>query len=141
MMKRIKYVSRFARPLTEADIQEIAEQAASHNARKGLTGVLVTTGRMFLQVLEGPTAEVDALYDRILADDRHQDVLLLSSQPHVTERLFPDWYMPIVNLDRGTELRLEPLRTMLAAIIQQRETTDLLTGTLERAIWRELTEH
>ncbi len=141
MLKRIKYVSRFARPLSTLELEQLGAEASRNNTRLDLTGVLVTSGRMFLQVLEGPSAVVDEMYDRIVADDRHTDVLMLSVQQHVQERLFPDWYMPVIDLDKGTELRLEPLRTMLAAVVQQREIVDLLTSTLERGIWRELTQY
>lgn len=139
MLKRIKYVSRFARSLEVGDVEKLAAKAAKKNEQLGLTGMLVTTGRLFLQVLEGPSEQVNRMYELILQDKRHTDVLLLSAQDNVPERLFPDWHMPIINLEKKDDLRLEPLRAMLEAIVEQRELADRLTSTLERAMWRELT--
>jgi adenylate cyclase len=140
MLKRIKYVSRFARPLATGDVEALATRAARKNEQLGLSGMLVTTGRLFLQVLEGPAEQVDRMYERILKDDRHTDVLLLSAEDDVPERMFPDWHMPVIDLDKNSDLRLEPLRAMLEAIVEQRELVDRLTSTLERALWRELTD-
>jgi hypothetical protein len=85
-------------------------------------------------------AEVDTLYAKLLGDPRHTDLLLLSSDDDVRERLFPDWAMRAVDLDSETGTRLEPLRTMLEAVVAQRRIQEQLVGSLERALWRELVD-
>lgn len=47
---------------------------------------------MYLQLIEGPDAAVQATYARIKADDRHLELNLLISRV-VTDRLFPKWAM------------------------------------------------
>jgi hypothetical protein len=62
------------------------------NERDGITGALICRGDLYLQLLEGPQAAVDAAYRRIERDPRHVDIKLLSRR-EVTERLFPGWAM------------------------------------------------
>jgi hypothetical protein len=47
---------------------------------------------VYLQLIEGPTEAIDALYARILKDNRHFDVRLLLSED-MGERIFPAWAM------------------------------------------------
>jgi hypothetical protein len=138
MFKRIKYVSRFAQPLSHQQIVELAEAAGRRNAANGITGALMTSGGLFFQIIEGPPEAVDTLYAAILRDERHQDVLPLSIDDLEPQRLYPDWGMRLIDLDDGSDARLEPLRAMLNAILTQRVLTQELTGALERAVSREL---
>ena len=136
-MKRIKYISRFATHMSARDIERIAAQSAANNRKLGITGLLVASGGVFFQVIEGPDAAVDEIYSRILRDKRHQDVLTLRVEAGSLPRLFPDWEMRKIDLDTATELRLEPMKAIIQAIIRQSETTTLLTTALERAVWQE----
>ena len=43
-MKRIRYVSRFAGPMSSGQIDEIVEESVRNNEREGITGMLVATG-------------------------------------------------------------------------------------------------
>ncbi len=93
------YMSRFSRPLSREDIAQIGEYSSRRNAEDGVTGVLVTLGTMFFQIIEGDQRAVDALYARVLRDDRHTDVVCLRTEGHVADRLFPDWSMNVFDLD------------------------------------------
>lgn len=66
--------------------------ARRNNARDGITGALICRADLYLQLLEGPAAAIDALFGRIAGDDRHLDVEPLVSGP-VAARLFPAWDM------------------------------------------------
>jgi len=109
MMKRLKYVSRYAEGLSSADLDGIAAQSAANNANLGITGILLTGGGLFFQILEGPAVAVDALYQKILADPRNQEVLLLGVQEQVPDRLFPHWAMRRVDLDAGGDAHRDTL--------------------------------
>ncbi len=104
-MKRIKYISRFAAPMTARDIERIAAQSAAKNRKLGITGLLMATGGVFFQVIEGPDDALDKLYSRILRDPRHRDVLTLRVEEGNLTRLFPGWEMKKVDLDTATDLR------------------------------------
>jgi hypothetical protein len=135
MLKRIKYVSRYAKPLTADDIRRLAEAASRKNAKLGVTGVLMTSGGIFFQIIEGPPEAVDALWAAIGRDPRHTDVLLLSAEEGIRRRLFPDWGMRGMDLDAEAGDRLEPLKAILSAVLAQRQVMDNLSAVLERAVW------
>ena len=137
-MKRIKYVSEFSRSLEPSDIEELEAQCIRNNQKIGVTGVLMVSGNLFFQVIEGPEQKVDALYENILADDRHTRILKLADERDVKERLFPDWAIKVVSLDRWRADRLEPLHALLQTIVDQKQAIVRLTNVLERAIWNEL---
>ena len=137
-MKRIRYVSQFAHDLTRDEIDTLVAHAAAKNASLGVTGILMSSGRLFFQVIEGPTAHVDDLYQSIMADERHRDVLLLEADDQVTERFFPDWSMRRIDLDMDSEQRLEPIRELLHTVIERRRELKRMTLALEKAIWYEL---
>jgi hypothetical protein len=138
MLKRIKYVSQFAQALSQDDVDAIAAQSEHNNREADVTGVLMASGNLFFQVLEGPAEAVDALYEKIQQDPRHRHVVLLGSEESVVERLFPDWAMKAISLEESRAARLEPLSASLEAVVELHETVEKLTATLERALWQEL---
>ena len=140
MLKRIKYVSRFQRDLSKAEIEDLVAKAANKNAELDITGVLMTAGKMFFQVLEGPAESIDELFSTICADGRHTDVLLLSSEHRVPERIYPDWAMRKFSLENRDDTRLEPLRAILETVVAARYRQESLVGVLERGIWSVMVE-
>jgi Sensors of blue-light using FAD len=62
------------------------------NVRDDITGTLICRADMYLQLIEGPDAAIQATYARILSDDRHLEINLLVSRP-IAERMFPKWAM------------------------------------------------
>lgn len=137
MIKRIKYISRFDKPHTEADIEAIGEQSRANNERLDLTGVLMASGGLFYQVLEGPADAVDEVYARIANDSRHTDLLLLGSEENV-ERIYPDWSMEIIDLDAASNVRLFPLKALVKAVFEQTRLTDNMMWAIERTIHHEM---
>jgi hypothetical protein len=93
MIRRLAYVSRPRADLPPAEISRIVVKSRINNARDGLCGVLVYTGTDFAQVIEGPSDRVEALWNRIKLDDRHQDVALLFDETTEEAPWFPDWRM------------------------------------------------
>ena len=78
MLVRLMYASRAADSVDQDELLAILKQSKAGNATAGITGVLCFSGGIFLQVLEGGRMPVNALYNRIAADPRHRDVVLLS---------------------------------------------------------------
>lgn len=76
----------------DAILSGILHDARSRNLRDGITGALICRADLYLQLLEGPAAAVEATYRRILCDDRHLDVRLLA-RSESPERLFGRWAM------------------------------------------------
>jgi hypothetical protein len=97
MLIRLLYASRCAEPVTPALIESILAASRRHNPEAGITGILCHGGDVFMQVLEGGRAPVNALYNSIVRDARHKDVTLLQCV-EISERRFSGWTMGQVNL-------------------------------------------
>jgi hypothetical protein len=140
VLKRMSYVSRFSRPFSADELQDLAADAATRNRGLGVTGMLMSSGGIFYQVIEGPVDAVNDLFHKIALDPRHKDVLVLTVQEEVEDRQFPSWAMKKMNLDEGAVSRLDPLKALLEAIVVQRNATNRMMGVLTRSIWQELME-
>lgn len=76
----------------DAMLGGILVQARRNNPRLGITGCLICRQDLYLQLLEGPGAAIDGLYEKIKQDDRHLEVVQLAKTT-VDDRLFPEWAM------------------------------------------------
>lgn len=76
----------------EAVLYGILTEARRNNVRTQITGCLICRADIFLQLLEGPPAAVEATFQKIARDTRHLDVRILSRTP-VQRRIFPGWAM------------------------------------------------
>lgn len=97
MLVRLLYASRTASEVTHEVIESILAQSRKHNPALGITGILCHGGDVYMQVLEGGRDAVNQLYNRIVRDERHRDVVLLHYE-EVSERRFAGWTMGLVNL-------------------------------------------
>jgi hypothetical protein len=142
MLVRLLYASRSASEIDETLIASILDHSRQYNLEHGITGILCayTPGNVFLQLLEGGRAAVNALYGNIVRDPRHCDVTLLD-YAEITERRFASWRMGRVNLNRvnqGTILRfsksavLDPFAmsgpTALALLDELTSTAAIVSG-------------
>lgn len=75
-----------------ADLNGILLTARRNNTRDDITGALVCRHDVYLQYLEGPMEAVETLYEKIVRDDRHVDVML-RAKGAASERLFAHWAM------------------------------------------------
>jgi hypothetical protein len=76
----------------EAMLAGILMSARRNNPRDDITGALICRHDLYLQLIEGPEAAIDALFARIVEDDRHNDVRVLLSTG-VDQRMFAEWAM------------------------------------------------
>lgn len=77
---------------SDCGIAEILAISVANNLRDSITGALVCDDRWFMQELEGAESKVSAAFERILRDQRHRDVSLVTMQA-VAERRFPNFAM------------------------------------------------
>jgi FAD-dependent sensor of blue light len=92
------YASRSAEAFQEHEIPELLQQVRVANAKQQLTGMLLYINGSFLQVLEGPPEQVDAVFGKLQIDKRHTDVRLISRET-LSERAFEGWTMMHKTLD------------------------------------------
>ena len=98
MLVRLLYASRAA-DASPGAIDAILAQSRQHNPPSGITGILCFGSGVFLQAIEGGRGAVNVLYNHIIRDARHTDVVLLHYE-EITERRFGGWTMGRVDLSK-----------------------------------------
>lgn len=96
-MLSITYLSAASSALTPDQLGRLVTQARRSNAELGITGVLVYSAGTFVQTIEGPQAAVSDLYDRIVADARHTEVIEVWRETTL-RRTFSTWTMAFKEL-------------------------------------------
>jgi hypothetical protein len=131
MLVRLMYASRAADTVDEDQLHTILRQSKADNPNHGITGVLCYSEGIFIQVLEGGRGPVNQLYNRIVADPRHRDVVLLTYE-EIGERRFAGWSMGQVNMHR--------LNPALLLKYSERATLDpyAVSGQVSMALFDEL---
>ena len=92
--EEVRHVIYISRP-THFDhlvLEEILTKSRSNNPATWITGSLIYHSDLFLQLLEGPPLAVHKLYQTILADNRHADIVNLCDETF-SRRLFASWAM------------------------------------------------
>lgn len=130
---RLVYVSRNKLPLQnvmhEQEVERILTSSRQNNAPLGVTGALLFSTDCFAQTLEGPMAEVEALFERIQMDTRHKDPIILQAGP-VDDREFGDWSMAYAGRHDTDRLRFDAL-TGMSGLAGQGQ--GLMRGVVHRA--------
>ena len=118
---RLLYRSDMDLDGTAAGIQqqvvEIVRLAEAHNAANGLTGALLHTRGVFIQVLEGPLPVVEATFERICCDLRHRRVELLELV-QAEGRVFEEWAMARITADQTVERLVSCLPTSEEQVLE-----------------------
>ena len=92
--EEIRHVIYISKP-THFDhlvLEDILTKSRANNPAIGVTGNLIYHSDLFLQLLEGPHVSVNKLYETILADNRHTDIVKLRDETF-NRRLFASWAM------------------------------------------------
>lgn len=131
-MRRVVYRSRYVGDTPLADAEQIRSRSVRYNRSAGITGLLWCGGSTFLQVIEGPTAAVDALFERIAGDRRHDAVSVLFDAA-VDERLFDNWSVALAAFDDPADV-LDALSPLLTAAESQGLAAMIVTTIQEATI-------
>lgn len=101
MLVRLVYTSRSSEPVTPELQDHIFKTSQTNNAEHGITGTLCIdiANSLFLQVLEGSRPNINYLYNVIVRDERHSDILLLD-YAEIRERHFSSWRMGCVDINK-----------------------------------------
>lgn len=103
-LRSLIYKSRSTTPVNRDLVNSILASSTRNNPVEGITGVLIATETHFLQVLEGEYDALNATFERIARDTRHDTVRLISFT-ELEERQFGDWAMNGIGLfDLNKEL-------------------------------------
>jgi Sensors of blue-light using FAD len=90
------YCSRESAPFDKSGIDQLVAVAQRNNARHNITGWLVYSCGVFFQWLEGSRHDVQRLMLTIVADPRHNTIVVLTEEEEVRERIFSGWAMELV---------------------------------------------
>ncbi len=91
-MKTIVYLSTAVELMTDKQLTELLRVARKNNAFKNVSGILLYSEGIFLQILEGAEDEVDSIFNLIAKDPRHKNLVTLADEP-ITHREFANWSM------------------------------------------------
>lgn len=103
-MKYIVYVSQAVEPFKASELGDLLAHSRARNTADAITGLLVYRYNEdyrrgnFLQVLEGPDKELDAVWDRISSDPRHHTIVVIE-EGAISARMFADWSMGFKNIE------------------------------------------
>jgi hypothetical protein len=89
------YISAARAEFSEAELTRLLLRARETNRKLGVSGLLIHHSGSFFQVLEGSAVVVEALFDRISGDPRHERVAVLQRSSLPTAA-FGEWSMGFV---------------------------------------------
>lgn len=109
-LRRLIYSSRYTgRPGDLGEVMsKIVAKSIQNNRIVNVTGFLVASEGVFLQLLEGPLAAVQETFDRISADQRHADLTIIRDG-QAPSRMFKDWNMGQHQVGAAGDARLADL--------------------------------
>ena len=102
MLSQLIYRSHALTGLSDVELEKIVSTSQLNNKSLNITGILLYADKYFMQVLEGPTREVERLFARIQSDHRHTEVVLVSIHP-IHLRRFDQWSMQWVPASKYSE--------------------------------------
>ncbi len=90
----------------EPNVARILAKSRINNRLNGLVGVLYFGDGIFFQCLEGDEVAVNTLLEKLEADNRHQDLKIISKK-YIDNLSFGDWAMKFAPLDEQIKLFLQ----------------------------------
>lgn len=108
-MYSLLYFSTIKSDVLESEIEKIWKKSQSFNAEQDITGMLIFSNGIFMQVLEGDKDNVESLFDAIEQDARHENIVALARET-IPNRNFAEWSMAYKALDK---LDVSPLEEAL----------------------------
>lgn len=89
-MIQLVFISAASVVITPELASNICREAAANNRRDEISGILIARNQRFLQVMEGPQVVVEDAFLRMIHDDRHHNLKVLSRRK-TAKREFGEW--------------------------------------------------
>ncbi|NMP32124.1 BLUF domain-containing protein [Thalassotalea sp. M1531] len=131
-MKSLIYLSQPNQEFSRSALTKLATEAAENNKAIGVTGFLRFQHNMFLQYLEGKSADVGNLLAVISRDKRHTIVNCLYNDVEHARR-FSNWNMKFV--DEGY-LQQHSVESFLSNQLQLMKEQTLCDNQWQQLIWQ-----
>lgn len=97
-INQLVYISQSTKKMSLEELNDIQKISKINNEPIDVTGSLFYNGGWFLQILEGPSATLKKLYQKIEKDTRHKNSRIIYDAP-ATFRTFARWSMNMTNLE------------------------------------------
>ncbi len=93
-VKQLKQIIYSSRPLgfDKDTVKQILVSSSKNNPRVEVTGLLIYSEDLYLQLLEGPTPALEETFSKIKSDRRHHNIIVLK-EDFTDCRLFASWTM------------------------------------------------
>jgi len=78
--------------LNDAELEQLLSISRAQNKNHLITGMLVCLADSYIQLIEGSEEAIKRLYQNIVKDARHEQVITLK-EGEIGLRFFPDWAM------------------------------------------------
>ena len=93
---QLAYLSTATDDHSDEVLEDILTESRNLNiGERGIGGFLMYVEKTFLQIIEGKQSSVDALYEALLRDTRHNNLIRVLYSP-ISERRFASWSMAFV---------------------------------------------
>jgi hypothetical protein len=118
----IVYVSSAAWLLTEPELANMLADSRSDNRKNKITGALLYNDGTFFQYIEGPSVNLELIYEKIKRSHQHRGIIELLSE-NIDCRRFPDWYMGFFHPSKDELLQLSNRKwwSVASGIKEQRQ--------------------
>ena len=116
---RIAYISTAKGGSYAIDINTLTKQCQRNNRLHGVTGLLLWSGRSFLQVIEGKKDTLETLMKNIEADTRHHSIVIFENNP-IDYSLFTGWAMEVCavphmgTMSRSTDEKIDRIKQRIS---------------------------
>lgn len=92
--------------MNDGELSELLNVSRQNNLLKNITGMLLYGEGSFIQVLEGPSTDIESTYAVIQSDNRHKNVTRILSGK-LRARNFPDWKMGFMSVKKEVLSQLQ----------------------------------
>jgi EAL domain-containing protein (putative c-di-GMP-specific phosphodiesterase class I) len=99
MLSSLIYRSHIQQNIDQEMITQLLVDANQKNQQLEISGLLFYDTPFFFQVIEGPEKTVQVLYEKILADIRHSNVVLLAHE-NIKTRQYPNLGMHFLDIEK-----------------------------------------
>ncbi|MGC1515866.1 MAG: BLUF domain-containing protein [Maribacter sp.] len=106
LLFEISYRSIVHPSITDRDVDNFIALAREMNPKFNITGSLIYHEKVFFQIIEGPREHVLQLYENILADKRHSNIVEMW-KGYKVKRDFEEWAMATITEDHELEIGIQ----------------------------------
>lgn len=130
------YVSKAVKNMNQVEIDYLLTRARERNKEYNVTGILLFASNRFMQFIEGPTKNIDTIYDIIVRDKQHDDIEL-KFRRDIPNRYFDGWSMLFCAVNKKGYVGDYSDWKNIESIIDEPELTDNILHRSLREFWQD----